>query len=173
MVYGSFIAIVFMFLLMWTDVTRAEHSLGLGRNFMWGGFAAIFVLIIVLTGSSSWDNWLFAPLVHVRRMNFYEQLHMDVEMELEVLGWGFGFENIGGLILGATFLTIACFTLVVVILNARRYRWLTLDSSLLAAHLDERHYKFLTLKLQNITAQERGAVGPSPRIFRCCHNRRI
>ena len=98
---------------------------------------------------SSWGEWVDLPPIFYRRINFYESLAMGAEGELEVLGWGFGFENVGGMVGGASMLTFSCFVVVVLILNTRRFRAITLDNSLLAGHLDERYFKYLTLKFQN------------------------
>ncbi len=172
MVYGSFIAIVFVFLLMWTDVTREGEDLGVYRVFLWGGCAFIAVLSFLLINIGNWGEWVDFPLIFRRRLNFYEMLVMSGEGELEVLGWGFGFENIAGTLCGAIVLTLACFVVVVIILNARRLRAITLDNSTLAGYLDERYFKYLTLKFQSTWVQEEGAVGTPRRVFKVLHNRR-
>ena len=55
MVYGSFLAIVFVLLLMWTDTTRGGSDLRVTHNFLWGGFVVVTGVILVLTNLTSWD----------------------------------------------------------------------------------------------------------------------
>ena len=106
-------------------------------------------------------------------MNYYEVLILDREGELEVLGWGFAYENISGILLCAFILSLSCFVVVVITLNARRLRALLTDNTMLSGYLEKRHFKFLTQKVQNFWEQEVGSVGVIRRITKVFHNRRV
>ena len=102
-------------------------------------------------------------------INYYEIILWDYEEELEVLGWIIGFENLYALITVSCILSIACFTLVHIILNARKYRFLFLDNKLNFKY----SISFLSFKVQNTFLQEFGSIGAPKHIFKLFHRRRI
>ncbi len=145
----------------------------LSKNFIWGFFCLFAILLFCAINMNNGGFLLSNPLFQFFYFNFYEGLILDLEAELVLLGWGFSFENFGGLSGAASILTLACFVTVVIVLNSRRERWLVLDNSLLTGYLDRRYYKYLTLKLQSTWQQERGAIGLGRRLIKGFHSRRV
>ena len=86
MVYGSFIAIVFTFLLMWVDATRGGKDMMLSKNFIWGFFCLFAILLFCAINMNNGGFLLSNPLFQFFYFNFYEGLILDLEAELVLLG---------------------------------------------------------------------------------------
>lgn len=173
MVYGGFLAIIFTLLLMWVDATRGKKNLNFGINFLKMSFLAFFILVVVSGNLSYWSELNIIPINIFFWHNYLEGRQLGIEEELEVLGWVIGYENLGGLYFSVFMLSLSCFVVVIVILAARRIKWVYSENSLLKGHLDKRYFKYTILKVQNFYMQERGSIGTPLRIFKVVHNRRI
>lgn len=98
---------------------------------------------------------------------------LDLEEELEVLGWGLGFDNIGAILLLSIFLTGVCICAVCIINTARKLR----ASCYMARHIlysqNNRLIKFVHLRAQHSYIQEFRMVGSLGRHFKMFHQRRV
>ena len=168
-VYGAFIAMIFIFSLLWVDTTYFKYDTAIYRRFLWSFPFVSFALFFMLTGLSSGDAAYYMSFFEVGWINYYELMLWDLEEEIEVLGWLLGFENVLALIWVSYLLSLACFCIVSIILSARRVRFMLLDNELAL----QRSQSILNFKIQNFVLQEAGSIGAPKNIFELFHRRRI
>lgn len=172
MVYGSFLIVIFIMSFSWVEVT---HFLFFEIASRYWVYLLIILAIVILVyfnlGSS--NEILYGIIWEVILINYYEVLAIDLEEELEVLGWGLGFDNLMAVFLISILLTIACICIVCLIVAAKKRKvvnYVGFYKSLFGGYWVQR---FLCLRTQSTYIQEYKRLGIFKRQFQLFHNKRI
>lgn len=172
MVYGSFLIVIFIMSFNWVEATHFLFFEIASRY--WIYFLIILVTIIFVYFNLVRSNEvLYGTIWEVTWINYYEVLTIDLEEELEVLGWGLGFDNLMAVLLISILLTIACICLVCLIGSAKKRKVVTYFGFYKRLFSGGWVKRFLCLRTQNTYIQEYKRLGVFRRQFHLFHNRRI
>ena len=118
MVYGSFLVIVFIFSFIWIEHTYYTF---LTISIKYYNFIYIIIPVVYYNLFLNSD-YFYSFIWKIGWLNYYELLIIDIEEELELLGWAIGFENSFTLFLISILLTMVCICVVFIILRARKIK---------------------------------------------------
>lgn len=169
MIYGGFLSIVLIMSFLWVDNTVYIFKVRLFKFFFYTTLALIYVYysLYLEADHNSWIIW------NIGWINYYEVLEVDLGEELEVLGWGLGFENNFVLLLIAALLTMACICIVFIVVLGRTIRSASVIYILNRLNYSNNWCNFIFLKNQSIFLQEYRLVSMILRNFKLFHSRRL
>lgn len=173
MVYGGLIVVVFLFLLMWDDFTKSKTISSVYQSFLYGGIIIIFSFFFILASLGSFFTGRFSFFLNIEHASYYTFINLDVEEELEVLGWGFSTSHSLGIFFVTILLSLTCFVIVNIIGLGRRVRWGGFEGSISLGALQKQQFKKILLRVQNFFIQERSSTGVPRRILKNFHSRRV
>lgn len=168
-VYGSFIVVMFIFSFLWLDTKHPLriHYLSPQHLNMLTAIIISLVFVLSLRNACYVSNLVFT----VHWINHYELLHLHNSEEIECLGWALSTDNTLPTVLISALLTTACITAIVIIINAKKQKWIILKKTL---HLCTDYSRLITtaIRRQIIYQQEARELIKLNLVFFHNHGRR-
>lgn len=171
-VYGSFLIVIFIMSFSWVEVTHFLFFEIASRYWVYLLIILAMVLLVYFNLVSS-NEVLYGIIWEVIWINYYEVLAIDLEEELEVLGWGLGFDNLMAVFLISILLTIACICIVCLTAAAKKRKIVNYFGFYKSLFVIDQMNRFLCLRTQSAYMQEYKRLGIFKRQFQLFHNRRI
>lgn len=172
MVYGSFLIVIFIMSFNWVETTRyvfLEWTI-----YYWTYLFMFLVLLILVCSQIEMSNEIFyITMWQFNWINYYEVLIIDLEEELEILGWGLGFDNLLILCLISVILTMVCVCMVYIISSAKKSKFINYIIIYRSYLKQKCIHQFINLRVQSLYIQNYKRGYKIQRHFKMFHNRRI
>lgn len=171
MIYGSFLVVCFIMSFNWVEAT---YYLFLERgNYYWITLLVILVLFIIIGVQIELVNETREISIWCLNLtSCYEISIIDFEEELEVLGWGLGFDNFFVLLLMSFILTMVCIYMIYLICAAKKSKLKNYMIFYYSFFQQRNINKFMYLRVQNIYIQNLSKSYNLKRNFKLFHKLR-
>lgn len=168
-VYGGFIVVMFIFAFLWLE---SRHPLRLhALTTQHVNAAAVPAVIIAVSLGLNPAHYNATSVFAVHWINHYELLHLHNSEEIECLGWALSTDNALPSILVSMLLTASCITAIILIIEAKKRKWVLLKKYLRLFSADS-HLITTAVRQQLVYQQEVRNLFKLNRIYIHQHSRR-
>ena len=152
MIYGSFLIIIFIMSFSWVETTHYVFFEVTNKYWLCIFYVVVIGLFVSINLEIS-DEFFYISVWQINFISYYEILAMDLDEELEFLGWGLGFDNIMILFLISIILSLVCVCMICIINIAKKSK---LINHFIHYNCEWRYKyinKFIYLRVQNMYTQ--------------------
>lgn len=168
-VYGSFIVVVFIFTFLWLDVHQLTGLYNHKRLSASQLLVLFFSLVLIFSIKSLKNSFLYIWLIDW--FDFYTLLDLQKAAELEFLGWVLSLYQPFLALLISSLLSISCVIAVILIIIAKKTKWLEL-LNYLRRHTWRRRLIAAAIRKQHLYKQEKNIFLKLNKIYKGYHRRR-
>ena len=172
-VYGGLIIVIFIFSLMWNNLNKFSYDNVIYRSFFYGGTVFIFGFFFICNSLNLNLEQYFSFMLNLELVIYAENIRIDLEEELEVLGWGIGINQSFNFFLATVLLSLSCFVVINIINLNSKVKWIIAENSSNFVITKRYQLKGILLRVQNFFIQESSSLDLTNRIIKNFHHRRI
>nr|QIB71974.1 NADH dehydrogenase subunit 6 [Gruberia lanceolata] len=122
-VYGGVIIIFFIYSMMWIDYTKF-YSISSKLTLLQYFIICFFIIFIIFFFSIEFTNESENLVIYqIFWNNYYEILQLDLNEELDILGWGVLYYSTFYFLIISYFLFLACCCVVFIIISTRKIKY--------------------------------------------------